>query len=208
MLESLENNEVILLMYLADELPLVDRQEVEQMLAGDSSLRRELDGLRAAQELFEDRLARLDDVETLSSQMAMTRRISRAMRQHFADRAARAAKAPAPLHSRAAIPLWVYPTAAAAILFLAFIFWVANFGSGSHRMALNTKAPTIVAGAPDATQPANGQPANAQSDPDPKAAQLAQEIEASFGPSTEKDDNQMLALRVDPRAALWSDQDE
>jgi hypothetical protein len=191
MLESLENNEVILLMYLADELPLVDRQEVEQMLAGDSSLRRELDGLRAAQELFEDRLARLDDVETLSSQMAMTRRISRAMRQHFADRAARAAKAPAPLHSRAAIPLWVYPTAAAAILFLAFIFWVANFGSGSHRMAL-----------------ANGQPANAQSDPDPKAAQLAQEIEASFGPSTEKDDNQMLALRVDPRAALWSDQDE
>ena len=49
LLQQLENNEAILLMYLADELGADDRREVEQMLRGDAGLAAELDELRAAQ---------------------------------------------------------------------------------------------------------------------------------------------------------------
>ena len=60
MLEQLENNEFVLLMYLAGELPAEDRVEVEAMLSTDPILRAELDRLQSAQEAIGDALARLD----------------------------------------------------------------------------------------------------------------------------------------------------
>ncbi|HEY1922466.1 MAG TPA: hypothetical protein VGG44_06845 [Tepidisphaeraceae bacterium] len=62
LLLELENNEAILLMYMADELPTSDRLEVEQMLASDPTLRAELDILRQTQQLAFDSLQTLDSV--------------------------------------------------------------------------------------------------------------------------------------------------
>ncbi|HEX4053427.1 MAG TPA: hypothetical protein VHX86_04105 [Tepidisphaeraceae bacterium] len=59
-LQNLENNEAILLMYLAGELPSQDRAEVEQMLASDAGLRAELEILRQTQQLAFDALETLD----------------------------------------------------------------------------------------------------------------------------------------------------
>jgi anti-sigma factor RsiW len=50
LLQQLENNEGILMMYLAGELLDVDRAEVEQMLAADPALRAELSDLTALHE--------------------------------------------------------------------------------------------------------------------------------------------------------------
>ena len=55
-LEKLENNEFILLMYLADELPAEDKAEVDQLLATDRGLRAQWVELRAAQSGFSERL--------------------------------------------------------------------------------------------------------------------------------------------------------
>jgi hypothetical protein len=59
-LQALENNEAILLMYLADELAQQDRSEVEQMLASDAGLRGDLEILRQTQQLAYDALETLD----------------------------------------------------------------------------------------------------------------------------------------------------
>lgn len=61
-LHHLENNEAILLMYLADELSPQDRAEVDQMLASDPNLRSELDILRQTQTLAYDALESLDAI--------------------------------------------------------------------------------------------------------------------------------------------------
>jgi hypothetical protein len=59
-LQHLENNEAILLMYLADELPPQDRAEVEKMLAADPALRTDLENLRQTQQLAIDVIESLD----------------------------------------------------------------------------------------------------------------------------------------------------
>jgi len=209
MLESLENNEVILLMYLADELPPVDRQEVEQMLAADGGLRRELEALQSAQRVVYGGLAGLDQCEPLSNQATLTRRIGRAMRQHFVDRATRART---PVRVKAPFPWWAYPTAVAAAIFLAFTLWVLSFNvanhhavmvypatnpSGSGAYAEGTPAPTPAPSNVDAPPPAASTP-----------AQLAQDLENSFGGGSDKEDNQMVALQVDPEPALGGDLNE
>jgi len=61
-LQNLENNEAILLMYMADELPPADKLEVEQMLASDAALRGELEILRQTHQLAYDSLETLDSV--------------------------------------------------------------------------------------------------------------------------------------------------
>ena len=86
LLHQLENNEAILLMYLADELPAEDRADVEQQLASDPALRAELDELRGVQESFAGTMERLD-VETRLpvSESVAVRRATRMLRQWQVD---------------------------------------------------------------------------------------------------------------------------
>ena len=42
------NNESLLLMYIADELPAEDRADVDQMLAGSPTMQAELEAIQAA----------------------------------------------------------------------------------------------------------------------------------------------------------------
>ncbi|MDB5356824.1 MAG: hypothetical protein JWN24_3277 [Phycisphaerales bacterium] len=121
MLQQL-NNESVLLMYLADELPRDDRADVEQMLATDPTLRAQLSNLERAQEMFESGMARLDAAQPLAGESAAVRRITGAMRRNMLEYAA---KAPAPVVMRRGLryPWWAYPTVAAASVLLAFLTW-------------------------------------------------------------------------------------
>lgn len=202
MIESLENNEVILLMYLAGELPPVDRAEVAQMLAGDASLRSELERLRAMSGEFESRLAALDRAEPLTSEAVVVRRVGRAMRQHIAARAARKVQL---VRAKLILRWWAYPSIAAAVIFLAFLTWVINYRVEDHGMAADPIVPTTLPVVADASVPATLPAAPADPGADANGTVLAQEIESSFGPSTDREDNQMFALSQDPQTAIGGD---
>ena len=81
LLHQLENNEAILLMYLAEELPAEDRADVEQQLASDPALRAELEELRATHDGVTSTIERLD-VETRLpvSESVAVRRATRMLR--------------------------------------------------------------------------------------------------------------------------------
>ncbi|MDB5172710.1 MAG: hypothetical protein JWN51_1483 [Phycisphaerales bacterium] len=128
MLQEL-NNESVLLMYLADELPHDDRAEVEQMLAGDPTLRAQLALLEQAQDLFETGMGRLDAAQPLAGEPAAVRRITAAMRRNMLEYAA-AAPAPVVMRRGLRYPWWAYPTVAAASVLLAFLTWWGHVDSG------------------------------------------------------------------------------
>jgi anti-sigma factor RsiW len=133
-LEKLDNNEAVLLMYLAGELPAVDRAEIERMLAGDLSLRKQLAGMRLAYETTENALHAVDSLPPRggraglepgsTAEAAAMRRIGRTMRSHLARQIA---ERPAPAAKRGLrYPWWAYPTSAIAASVLAFLVWWAN----------------------------------------------------------------------------------
>ena len=123
MIEKLENNEHVLLMYVADELPPDDRREVEQMLAVDANLREELRRLEEADAGLRQALESLDASSAApSSEAAAVRRVSREIRR----RVVRAVPAYAPrvASARKRSLWWLYPTAAAAMVILAAALWM------------------------------------------------------------------------------------
>jgi anti-sigma factor RsiW len=122
LLQHLENNEAVLLMYLADELPADDRMEVDHMLAVDPALRAELEELRTAQAAVVGALDELDKSQPPPlSQAVAVRQVSRVMNQWKVDRLARQPNT-AP-YSRLRFPWWVYPSASAAAIILAILVW-------------------------------------------------------------------------------------
>jgi len=119
-LQNLENNEAILLMYLAGELPEQDLQEVEQMLASDPSLRSELEILRQTQSLAYDSLESLDSLTRppIPPIVAITQ-ISERMHDWAQRRRKPAELAPA----RQPMPWWRITSAAAAVLLVGSYIW-------------------------------------------------------------------------------------
>jgi hypothetical protein len=144
LLHQLENNEGVLLMYLAGELPPQDRAEVEQMLAGDPGMRAELERLRETVALVETALAELDRTERLPmSADVASRRVGRMASQWNADRlAAEAAAAAAQATRPHRVSKWAYPAAAIAACALISwgIWWASNLGGNG------TMAPAFVEG--------------------------------------------------------------
>jgi hypothetical protein len=122
-IEKLENNEQILLMYLADELPGADRIEVEQMLGSDASLRGELDRLQEVYQFVDRELARFEQTQptTLHAEFA-ARSVGREIRQRLA-RPKVASSAPGREES-ARSWRWLYPTAAAAAILVGAMLWL------------------------------------------------------------------------------------
>lgn len=126
LLEQLENNEAILLMYLAGELPEADRAEVEQMLARDPALQRELEYLQS----LSGEVAQMLGPGELAGQEAGNVRgervVGRASAQihRFAEernKPVRIDVKPQPRRFRLAWAL--YPVAAAAVLVLGMLWW-------------------------------------------------------------------------------------
>jgi len=205
MLESLENNEAILLMYLAGELPAIDRQEVDQMLAADAGLRGELDRLRASLAAVEQGLAFLDHVESLPSADIAVRRIGRAMRQQQVLLATQASRNRQSAGHRLVLPFWAYPGIAAAAVLVAFLIWVSNYNPHVHNSDNYATTVPSVPGAYDTGQTPDTNPSIAPNPGSDERANLAEDLQNSFGPSTESDDNRMFALRDDPKIAVGSE---
>lgn len=127
LLQQLENNEAVLLMYLADELPADDRAEVEAMLATDAALRAELDQLTRVQDLVMSGLAALDQtVPGVRSESAAVRQVSRAITRWHLERDATPRVAPVKQRGLRIIPWWAYPLTAAAAIIVAFVAWSEN----------------------------------------------------------------------------------
>jgi hypothetical protein len=125
LLGQLQDSDSVLLMYLADELPVEDRLEVERMLAVDAGMRAQFERLRETHAWFADTMARADLANRPAvPEAAAVRRVGRAMRQWNARRLA---AAPAPAARRTLrYPWWAYPLAAAASVVIAFLVWWGN----------------------------------------------------------------------------------
>lgn len=128
LLEQLENNEAILLMYLAGELPPEDHAEVQHKLATDAGLRRALDELRAACDKVNAGLAAIDITDTSDSHDAFVhRQVMRELRRRIVEPPRIIVEKPVPKTLR--YPWWVYPIAASAAVFFAFLAWWGNHDS-------------------------------------------------------------------------------
>lgn len=123
LLAQLESNEVILLMYLAGELPRKDREEVGHLLERDAGLRAELKRLSETLGRVEGALKEADQQVSLPESRACGL-AGRGIREWLTERARRPVVAP---QTRGLlVAWWVYPLAAAAAVFLALSIWLAN----------------------------------------------------------------------------------
>jgi hypothetical protein len=130
-LNQFENDQAILLMYLADELSAEARAEVEGRLAEDGKLREELESLRVAQGLIWAGLTELDrSTRPPVPESVGERRAGRLVREW----AEAAEKLPAPIPLPRRQVAWVrLSLAAAALLLVGFFLWP---GSSSTNMAI------------------------------------------------------------------------
>jgi anti-sigma factor RsiW len=169
LLEQLENNEAILLMYLADELAAEDRREVEHMLRTDSGLREQLASLQNIESTLSAALTDLADLALppatrASREAAATRQISRLMTRARLEQEQRPATILPISPSRSfQLPSWSYPFAAAAMIIVGCIaYWGFTGGTGaSHRVEVAALPDPNFESSPDG-QPTDGASAEAR----------------------------------------------
>ena len=125
LLQQLENNESVLLLYLADELLPEDRAEVEQMLATDVSLRREFECIQSLHDTFTVSMNALDGLKLpATSQGCSARKISQMMARQAVLEAVRPVDpGTRPERRRLRLGGWMYPVAVAAAILIAVGWW-------------------------------------------------------------------------------------
>jgi anti-sigma factor RsiW len=122
LIQELENNEALLLMYLTGELPAEDRAEVDHMLANDAGLRAHLAGIESAYTGAMGALLKLDqDKSAEAGENHAIRQASRAMKQWQVDRLNRQPVVAEP--ARTKVPVWAYPIGVAAMLVIGSLIW-------------------------------------------------------------------------------------
>lgn len=122
LLQQLANNESVLLMYLADELPEEDRAEVEQMLQTDAGFRAELERLTEAHRVVTDAIAQDDRSLRIPPADVSLRRLSRRLRQWQVEQEVpHEEDLESVAHRR--WPIWGYPVSAAALLAIGLLIW-------------------------------------------------------------------------------------
>lgn len=143
MIEKLDNNEQILLMYLAGELPPEDRATVEHMLGVDEGLRRQWQEFQALQTIVSGGLERLDEFSPMpvNTDFAI-RQASRAMRRQLAH--PKVAPRTAAFDRPTRTWWWLYPTVAAASVVIVAMIWLNR--QANQPLAIE---PSYPSGAPD-----------------------------------------------------------
>jgi hypothetical protein len=130
-IEKLENNEQVLLMYLAGELPAEDHEEVDQMLSVDAGLQMELAHLLDTQNFVNGKLGLLDDISPMRVTVDFAaRQVGREIRQRQAlpRIPARVAKSEQPVRSWR----WLYPTTAAASIAILLMIWLGHQATSTN----------------------------------------------------------------------------
>ncbi|MBV8781855.1 MAG: hypothetical protein JO353_10695 [Phycisphaerae bacterium] len=156
-------NESLLLLYLMDELPPHDRNEVAAMLHTDASLREQLRHLAETLKISTQAMRRLDELDPVIPSFSAKQRLEHAIRQWNIDRLARPAVAEP---ARRRIPLWMWSGGGAVAAVLAFCIWwgiSGDFDSGSP-VPLNGDSNLANANSSYGTD-ANSNPAVAETDP-------------------------------------------
>ena len=151
LLEKLENNEAVLMMYLADELPAEDRAEVDSQLQNDPQLRDELARLRQADQSLIRAVESVQSLPAESRHHRIVQQVTLAMMQQQSrkDERARQSSDSAPARRSLRIPNWVYPIATAAMVLIAFIaYW--GFTKSGDQVATTDPSPSSFETAPDA----------------------------------------------------------
>lgn len=136
-LRDLENNESILLMYLAGELAPEDHAEVEQMLTSDASLRQALASLQQAQQETSGALAELDRQTRPPVSQAFAEATVVHMIRQWQERRRRMSRTLV-MPSRL-MPRIVFGLATAASLIIGYFVWLAYHPSHTPT---NSPAPT------------------------------------------------------------------
>ncbi len=119
LLTNLENNEAVLLMYLANELPADDRAEVESLLQSDPHFRSQLEELHASYAALDSAIGQADASLHLSSGFSSARDFGEAVRKRHEAQANSRAKELVPHHRQ----IWWYPVATAAIVAIGMSIW-------------------------------------------------------------------------------------
>jgi anti-sigma factor RsiW len=177
---TLENDEQRLLLFMADELPAAERDEMDRRLAREPALAAKLDQLSSIQADMEQGLDRLDKLSAIRPDV-VARQVGREIRQRLAE-----PKIELPelgfLRRHRMLP-WLIPTGVAAAIVVGTFAWLHNQAIDSERqLALFQPA----------TQPVDhtGAPATANS-----AANLAL-LEESFDMTADED---ARVVRADPK---------
>jgi hypothetical protein len=129
LLSQLDDDQAVLLMYLAGELSSADVQAVEKRLATDAALRAELDRLGSLEEQVAGTMAMLRDSEPALERrsIAVVRRVGAVMRQWQVTRhTQRARDEQDALRMRKPgrrIPTWIYPVAAVLMVAVGAPIW-------------------------------------------------------------------------------------
>lgn len=145
LLPQLQDDEAILLMYVADELPPADRSVVERRLNTETSLRDQLDALRGMQEAAYLSL-RTTDAHRLPGQGAGSRRVIRSIQKWQAGRAVEQAASAHKDRFHLHIPAWTYPVAAAAVLVIGFMLWGSHGSTNPQVATTGVNPPSWTAG--------------------------------------------------------------
>jgi anti-sigma factor RsiW len=121
-IETLTDNHAILLLYLAGELPQVDRVEVQKRLAADPRLAAQLAELDAMHQQVGAGIAALDEIDRsrLSAVSAIDAAVASVGNWRFGPRSVQETSAPA----RMRIWAWIAPASLAASILIAAIIWI------------------------------------------------------------------------------------
>jgi hypothetical protein len=130
-LQNLENNEAILLMYLANELPAEDREEVEQMLQADANLRDQLNQLRGAYHHFDQTMLLGDASTPVASGYMTAQRFGESVRNRYT--VPRSVDDHDDAHRR--FHWAMYPVAAAALLAIGMLVWFKTASANLNKPA-------------------------------------------------------------------------
>jgi hypothetical protein len=123
-LDQLQDDQAILAMYLADELPPGDRRIIDQRLASSAELRAMLQEMSQLQEFCQNSIRMLDERESADHvESAAMRRASRMLQQWSLRR-----RRPVEATQQIARPIpWLrYGLSAAAMVGLAYLVWWSN----------------------------------------------------------------------------------
>jgi anti-sigma factor RsiW len=121
-LEQLDQESVVL-MYVAGELPAEDAAEVVRRLAADPKLAEELERVTASLAFCEGALSADDEATRLPmSAETAVRRMSRAMKQWQVDRLTKKTMQPGS-RQPFRLPVWSYPVGVAVAVIVAMLIW-------------------------------------------------------------------------------------